>query len=515
MVLTLDAATVRIGRALRRHARPVRPELRPALDRYVRSREARHTRQGHSLNLLSEKVRQDPDGDLQVAVLARALWDGEAAVILADQLEPQDFISETAKSLFVVLANAAGQGKADPVSIGASLRLNSTPDVIALYEQLLAYDVQSVQFEIGAEELAEAFQSWSYGERFRQLIAGAQLAIEMGKPIPKIERRLEERLIALQTSTGDDRVFDDAKTQSNEVLEFYCDTAAKDGALTFGFEALDRELLAPRPGNLFVLAGPTGAGKSTVAGNIVDHWSERQKGVLFSLEMSALEQRVNMACRASGVPVLSYYKRTMSGIDQVRFSTALGQLQWGNLVINERAHLTPDRLLRAMARYLADGCRFFVIDHLHRLDYGAVKDSDLRIPVGNLAQALKNFAMTHKVVVLALAQVKKQSPHDEPDDSSIRETAKIAEEADGILFVYRPLVACTSEADGTLRPMSKMSGGRFFEHERPRDAVMGADDESVYIKPGKFRVSPITALFRIPFDKTTGKMSDRPRTSIV
>jgi len=448
--------------------------------------------------------------------LARALWDGEAAVVLADELVPQDFVAPTAQALFTIMAGIAAEGKsADPVSLGVRLRTDGSPELVALYESLLTADIQGIAFEVEPEVLAESLRTDTYARRFKEMIAGAQTAIDRGFPIKKIEKRIEDRILALQSSVQNDRTFDDAKKQSNDVLEFYCDSSSQAAALAFGFETLDRELLPPRPGNLFILAGPTGAGKSTVARNIYANWSHGQKGALFSLEMSGLEQRVLLACIDSNVPILSYYKRCMTGEQQVAFSIALGRWQAGNLTINERAHLTPERLLRAMARYLADGCRFFIIDHLHRIDYGAVKDSDLRIPVGNLAQSLKNFALTHKVVVLALAQVKKQSPHDEPDDSSIRETAKIAEEADGVMFVFRPLVACESAADGTLVPLKTPGGGRYFAHNKPKGAVLGADDENVFIKPGKFRVSPISALFKIPFRKETGRMYNEPRHSIV
>ena len=449
--------------------------------------------------------------------MARALWDGEAAVVLADELVPQDFVSPTEQALFVIIAGIAAEGKsADPVSLGVRLRTDGSPELVALYESLLTADIQGVAFEVDAATLAESLRTDTYARRFKEMIAGAQSAIDRGFPIKKIEKRIEDRLLALQSSVANDRTFDDAKKQSNEVLEFYCDNSTNAATFAFGFEVLDRELLPPRPGNLFVLAGPTGAGKSTAARNIYANWARSgMKGVVFSLEMSGLEQRVLLSCIDSNVPILSYYKRRMTGEQQVAFSTALGRWQSGNLVINERAHLTPERLLRAMARYLADGCRFFILDHLHRIDYGAVKDSDLRIPVGNLAQSLKNFALTHKVVVLALAQIKKQSPHDEPDDSSIRETAKIAEEADGVMFVYRPLVACESAADGTLVPIKTPSGGRYFAHNKPKGAVLGADDENIFIKPGKFRVSPISALFKIPFSKETGRMYNEHRYGVV
>lgn len=434
-------------------------------------------------------------------------WEEDAAATLTDLLVPGDFVTPRSQALFVAIAAAAATGKAtDPVSLATHLRLTSTTDVVALFDDLVCYDIQSVEFQIGADELAEAFKAWSYAERFKQIIDGAKLAIELGKPVAKIEKRIEERMIALQSSVKEDRVFDDRKKQLIEVVDYYADTAAAKAGLTWGIEKLDREILPTRPGNLFIIGGRQKAGKSTVARNIYDHWATIEPGVLFSLEMSALEQWVNLVSMHTGIPVTAYYRRTMTLEQQRAWGEALGHLQNGHLTINDRAGLTPEMCLRAMTRYLNAGARWFVLDHLHRFDYGEMRADELRVPIGNFARNLKTFAMTHQVKIMALSQLKMGSPHDEPDESSFRETSKIGEECDGSFFVYKPYVACDTQPDGTLRPITTANGGRLFAHEKPRSAVLGVDEENVYLKPSNFRIAPPTALYRVPFEKTTGRM---------
>lgn len=451
-------------------------------------------------------------GDLETAVLSRILFDPEAGAVLVDQLIPADFIDPTARSLFTLLASLVATSKAsDPVSVGVRLRTDGSPELVALYDTLVVHDITTVEFEIGAEELAEAFKAWSYAERFKQIIEGAALALSLGKPTAKIEKRVEERMVALQASVQNDRTFDDRKKQLVEVVDYYSDTAAAKSGLTWGIQKLDREILPCRPGNLFIIGGRQKAGKSTAARNIYDHWATLEPGVLFSLEMSSLEQWVNLAAMHTGLPVTSYYRRTLTSEQQRAWGEALARLQNGNLTINDRAALTPEMCLRAMARYVAAGARWFVLDHLHRFDYGEVRSEELRVPIGNFARNLKSFAMTHKVKIMALSQLKMGSPHDEPDESSFRETSKIGEECDGSFFVYRPYIACEAQPDGTLRPMIAPGGGRYFEHDKPRGSVLGVDEESVYLKPANFRIAPPTALYRIPFNKETGKLYDETR----
>lgn len=450
--------------------------------------------------------------DLTIAVLGRILWDPDAAPILSDKLIPADFVTAPSRALFSLLASLSASGQAvDPVTIGVKIR-NEMSELVPLYDQVCASSLASVEHEIGAEELAEAFKSYSYAERFKQIIDGAKLALDMGKPVAKIERRVEERMAALQTSARDDRVYDDRKKQLIEVADYYADTQAAKSGLTWGIEKLDREVLPIRDGNFFVIGGRQKAGKSTLARNLYDHWSTLQPGVVFSLEMSALEQWINLTSMHTGIPVTAYYRRTMTVEQQREWGQALGRQQRNeNLLINERSHLTPEACLRGIVRYVAQGYRWFVLDHLHRFDYGETRSDELRVPMGNFARDLKSCAMTHRVKIIALSQLKGGSPHDEPDESSFRETSKIGEEIDGSFFIYKPLVACDSMPDGTLRPIKTMTGGRLFAHEKPKGAVMGPDEENVYVKPANFRIAPPSDLFRIPFSKSTGKLYSHAR----
>ena len=440
------------------------------------------------------------------------LWDGEAALILADKLEPKDFVTAPSRALFSLLASLASTGKpVDPVTIGVKIR-NEMSELEPLYDQVCAASMTAIEHEIGAEELAEAFRAYSYAERFKQIIDGAKLALEMGKPVAKIEKRVEERMTALQSSAHNDRVYDDRRKQLIEVADYYADTAAAKSGLTWGIEKMDREILPIRDGNFFVIGGRQKAGKSTAARNFYDHWATLQPGVVFSLEMSSLEQWINLTSMHTGIPVKAYYRRTMTHEQQRQWGAELGRWQNNeNLLINERSNLTPEGCLRAIVRYIAAGYRWFVLDHLHRFDYGELRGDELRVPMGNFARDLKSCAMTHKVKIIALSQLKAGSPHDEPDESSFRETSKIGEECDGSFFVYRPFVACDAMPDGTLRPITSITGGRLFAHEKPKGAVLGVDDENIYLKPANFRIAPPTDLFRVPFHKDTGKMHSERR----
>lgn len=438
-------------------------------------------------------------------------WDESAGPELADLVSPHDFIDPAQRTLFCFIATMVTNGKAvDIVSLmsAARKRLGGENGIADLLDRIATANILTPTCNIGLPELAEAFSSWSYGERFREIIAGCQKALDQKKPIDKVEQRLEQRLTALQSSVSPDRVFDDSDGQTKEVIE-YLSKPDDTGMMTWGFKKMDRVMVPPHSGNLILIGGPSGAGKSTVARNFYANWAAAGiRTAVFSLEMSAKECRINLASMDSGVDVGRVWARNLSDEEGRRFGQALGYWKAAPLIINDRGHLTPDSTLRAMARYHARGAKVFVVDHLHRLDYGEKSGDDLRIPMGNFARDLKTFAMQHECLVVGLVQLKKMARHEEPDESSIRETAKLAEEADGILYVYRPQVACDPGPDGEAIPINDINGRRIFAGNAGKGQFLGFDTENVYIKTGKWRIRPIDALFQIPFNAATGKMLD-------
>jgi replicative DNA helicase len=232
-----------------------------------------------------------------------------------------------------------------------------------------------------------------------------------------------------------------------------------------------------------------------------------------SLEMSAREQWIGLACMDAGIDVGQALTRTLDPASRIRLWDAVRGSQATGLRINDRARVTPEYLLRTLRRYRAEGFEIFIVDHLHRIEYGARPDQqDLRLLMGGLARSLKSFAMDTHAVVVALAQLVKKPRSDEPNDSEIRETGQIAEEADKVFFVYRPDVAHERLPNGSLRPMDRdgVPGRRFFAADAPSRSVLASDDSRVYIKLGKQRIRPRDALVSIAIDASTGRMFDSP-----
>jgi replicative DNA helicase len=449
------------------------------------------------------------------ALLFRLIFPTDCSdrTVITESIDPAEFLTAEMRGLFATLIDGVdNRGELNLTAIRAQLSTRA-PSVMKLYDDLAT---TSLDEDDGGPvaPLIRAFHEWVTAERVKGLVTTAATAIKTGESVADVRRRLEDGLSNLADHTLVRRKYDDINAQAEDVLSFL--TEEKPRGLTFGFSALDRVIVPLVPGNLLILGGATGTGKSTVARNFIRNWHGMNKRVgLFSLEMSATEQLMNLGCMDTAIAAGRAITRDILPDERQRIWRAVSAWRDSGLRLNDKANVTPEYLLRAMKRYRADGIDVFVVDHLHRLDFGTTAERELRLRMGAVARALKAFAMDEQCIVVALAQLVKKSRSDEPSDADIRETATIAEEADKILFVYRPDVACNRRADGVLVPIARDGRGRrHFGHDAPTGSVMGPDDERVYIKPGKQRVQPQSALISIAINAETGLMQDAPCVSI-
>ena len=81
------------------------------------------------------------------------------------------------------------------------------------------------------------------------------------------------------------------------------------------------------------------------------------------------------------------------------------------------------------------GLDVVVVDYLQKLD---ANERDLRKNVSVISTALKNFARESGVTVIALAQLNRDGKDDRPQLTDLKESGQIEQDADVVLFPYRP-----------------------------------------------------------------------------
>ena len=222
--------------------------------------------------------------------------------------------------------------------------------------------------------------------------------------------------------------------------------------LQTGYPTLDKMTTGLHGGDLVIVAGRPGSGKTAFALNIIRHVSAIGGGVVvFSLEMS--DQQLVM--RLISQENLDMHKlRTgkdrsghpMNTSDLRCFSGAVSNLQPRNIYIDDSGVLNvleaksrARRMARKMAREKSK-LSLVVVDYLQLLSATPGENADNRaVVVATISRGLKALAKELDVPVMALSQLNRSIESrtvKEPLLSDLRESGSIEQDADIVVFLH-------------------------------------------------------------------------------
>lgn len=221
-----------------------------------------------------------------------------------------------------------------------------------------------------------------------------------------------------------------------------------------GLMALDKRIGAMAEGELIVLAGRPSMGKSAIAWNVAMKAAMRGEGVFFaSLEMTAdqLAMRGLSQVLASQGRRVPYSDMKRGGIDEGQFRSTMETA----VSLEALPIITCDPSCRELGKLKAairDASRrlemaghplkMIVVDYLGLVNpIGLYRQGDANGRVTAVCEALKAIAMHYRVPVLALSQLNRSVEHRDPPVpmlSDLRDSGAIEQDADIVLFAYRP-----------------------------------------------------------------------------
>lgn len=224
----------------------------------------------------------------------------------------------------------------------------------------------------------------------------------------------------------------------------------------YGIPSLDRATLGMRPGQLIIIAGRPGMGKSTVGVSIAMKTAGRGHGVYFvSLEMVAqelAERALASLCWSAGATPITYQAIAeavrLGDDDFTRLRRAKDRYGRDPIVIEQQSGLSVQQIVararQVRTQFERRGKKLSVImvDHL-----GLVRPSQryagARVQeVAEITGALKVAAKELGVAVVLLCQLSRQSEQRAANDrrpqlSDLRDSGAIEQDADVVMGLYR------------------------------------------------------------------------------
>lgn len=378
------------------------------------------------------------------AVLAAVLLDASVLPTISGRLTADDFYLEKHRTLYdAVLALQDGDGAIDLRTVQARLEQQGKLDAVGGVAYLAGLDLDLP--DLGrVDSYVEIIKERSIR---RRLITASQEIIrdclDGGLDAPEALGRAEQAVLGL----GEEAVqkgFTQLSSILHETLE---DLEERPGSTLIGvptgFIDFDRITHGLNRGNLIIIAGRPGMGKTSFALNACQHVALREGRPvgIFSLEMSSQELGLRVLCSEANVP----FSRLRSG--------HLSQKQWSRIIQSTRqvgdAPLyiddSPNPSLLEVAskarRLKAErGLELLVLDYLQLMQAGGRYESR-NLEIAAISRGMKQLSKELDLPVIALSQLsrnpERRGSDRRPQLADLRESGSIEQDADLVAFIYR------------------------------------------------------------------------------
>jgi replicative DNA helicase len=212
--------------------------------------------------------------------------------------------------------------------------------------------------------------------------------------------------------------------------------------LATGFSDLDAMTSGLHAGEMVVIAGRPGRGKTAIAMNIAENVAVDQRIPVgcFSLEMTAESLILRMLCSRARINYRDVTRGYVAQEAFPRLASAHGQMANAPLYINDKAGLTILGLrTRARLMQRKHDIQLLIVDYVQLLSGERRYQDSRQQEMSNVSAGIKAMAKELKIPVIALAQLNRQVELDKrrkPRLSDLRESGSFENDADVVAFLY-------------------------------------------------------------------------------
>jgi replicative DNA helicase len=402
---------------------------------------------------IEENLRKVPPQNLEAeeSVLGGVLLDNHAANLVLPILRAEHFYRDAHRKIYATMIDLNERG--------------SPVDIVTLTEALRQRgNLQDVGGATFIAELANRVPTAANAEHYARIVrekailrglisAATEIATEAYQGQSDVERFVdlaESKIFAIaeQKVTAEFYPVSELLPSAIKEVEKLFERKEMITGVPTGFHDLDKMTAGMHKGDLIIVAGRPGMGKTALALNM-GTVAALQTGIgvaIFSLEMSKEQLVLRMLCSEALVNYQDVRSGRLHEKDFAKLASAAGGLHQAVIYIDDSAGLSVLEL-RAKARRLKReiGARggqlgLIIIDYL-QLMRGSGRTDSREQEISEISRSLKGLAKELELPVMALSQlnrrVEEKGADRRPVMAHLRESGAIEQDADVILFVYR------------------------------------------------------------------------------
>lgn len=201
-----------------------------------------------------------------------------------------------------------------------------------------------------------------------------------------------------------------------------------------GWSTFDTYMGGLQRQGMYILSGRSGMGKTDFALAIALNISLRHRVSYFSMEMPVEQLMERVISRLARVEANRLRDKSVTPEEMKRISDAVTMRKSKTqIVIDEKQRMSVQDLESKIIRQRPD---VVFIDHIGLMKHADKKQ--LWEAVADTSQRLKELAMKHKIVIVALAQENRNGDQGKPRMGNLKGSDNLTNDADGILQMHIP-----------------------------------------------------------------------------
>lgn len=382
------------------------------------------------------------DSDLEQSVLGTLICFPETYIQVATKLSNKLFTKEEHKRIYTVIKFFAESNKPyDILSFSREIGKKNKNDVSYLTE-IVSKAVTSAHIELHTMYLVELSVKRDFLFRFLSL---TQLAKNPDVDIFDLRDKtfeiiddlfLDNFIEANKSITPFKDLVEEAQHKFLSIIE-----GNEVTGIASSLDIINKVIGGWQKTNLTILAGRPGMGKSSFMVQQIVDVAQQDKAIgVFSLEMSGTQITSKVITNITQIPNSALLRKGLSQNQIKQYFRTKEDLVQLKIHIDDTPSITIQNLrVKAKMMKLRFDIKVLMIDYLQLIRCDA---SNREQEISKISQGLKALAKELAIPVIALSQlsrsVEKRGNNKRPILSDLRDSGSLEQDADEVMFLYRP-----------------------------------------------------------------------------
>ena len=386
--------------------------------------------------------------ELEEAVLGALMIEADALSSVIDILKPNVFYKESHRHIFEAVTSLFNKGEpVDILTVTNELKSMGILEMVGgpyYITQLTSRIASSANIEFHSRIILEKFIQRELIRISTDIVRDAfEDTTDVFDLLDSAEKNLFN--IAEQNLRRNYSSMPDIVKEAVKNIEAAMKSEGKVNGVESGFTALDRITGGWQKSDLIIVASRPGMGKTSfilsMARNVTVGFNKA--AAIFSLEMSSVQLVTRLLSSEALLSADKLRKGEITKSEWAQLSSVIKKFELAKLFIDDTPSLSVFEL-RAKARRLKQqhDIQIIFVDYLQLMSGTSDNKGNREQEISNISRSLKALAKELNIPVIALSQlsraVETRGGTKKPILSDLRESGAIEQDADMVLFIYRP-----------------------------------------------------------------------------